>query len=95
VGRHAVASTTPTSPTSSSTYTATIAISGYRFVADELDALGHPTCERRVWRLCSQQRIWSTTTKKGRRSTGKEPGPAVHDDLVQRDFTAPAPDWCG
>ena len=22
---------------------------------------------------------------------GKRPGPAVHDDLVQRDFTAPAP----
>jgi transposase InsO family protein len=65
---------------------------GYRFIADELDALGHRTCERRVWRLCSQQRIWSTTTKKGRRSTGKQPGPAVHDDLVQRDFTAPAPD---
>ena len=23
---------------------------------------------------------------------GKSPGPAVHDDLVQRDFSAPAPD---
>jgi transposase InsO family protein len=65
---------------------------GYRFIADELDALGHQACERRVWRLCSQQRIWSTTTKKGRRSSAKQPGPAVHDDLVQRDFTAPAPD---
>jgi len=64
---------------------------GYRFIADELEAAGHRSCERRVWRLCSQQRIWSTTTKKGRRHH-KTPGPAVHDDLVQRDFTAPAPD---
>ena len=31
------------------------------------------------------------TTKKGRRAT-KTPGPAVHDDLVQRDFSAPGPD---
>jgi putative transposase len=64
---------------------------GYRFIADELEAVGHRSCERRVWRLCSQQRIWSTTTKNGRR-LHKAPGPAVHDDLVQRDFTAPAPD---
>lgn len=65
---------------------------GYRFIADELETLGQRSCERRVWRLCHAQRIWSTTTKKGRKSSGKTPGPAVHDDLVQRDFTAPAPD---
>ena len=65
---------------------------GYRFIADELEVQGRRSCERRVWRLCSQQRVWSTTTKKGRKSHGKTPGPAVHDDLVQRDFTAPAPD---
>ena len=64
---------------------------GYRFLTDELHAAGHQVSERRVWRLCRQQRVWSTTTKKGRRSSGKTPGPAVHDDLVQRDFTAPAP----
>jgi len=61
---------------------------GYRFIADELEALGQRSCERRVWRLCHAQRIWSTTTKKGRKSSGKTPGPAVHDDLVQRNFTA-------
>ena len=33
-------------------------------------------------------RVWSTTTKKGRRSSAKTPGPAVHDDLVRRNFTA-------
>lgn len=61
---------------------------GYRFIADELERAGQPTNERRVWRLCREQRIWSTTTKKGRRGAGKTPGPAVHDDLVRRNFTA-------
>jgi transposase InsO family protein len=61
---------------------------GYRFIADDLERAGQRTSEGRVWRLCRQQRIWSTTVKKGRRGTGKTPGPAVHDDLVQRNFTA-------
>jgi transposase InsO family protein len=65
---------------------------GYRFISDELEQAGHVASERRIWRLCSEHRIWSTTTKQGRRHSGKRPGPAVHDDLVQRDFTAPAPD---
>jgi putative transposase len=64
---------------------------GYRFIADELERAGHEAGESRVHRLCREHRIWSTTTKKGRRH-GKVPGPAVHDDLVQRDFSAPAPD---
>jgi hypothetical protein len=64
---------------------------GYRFLVDELRSAGHTTGERRGWRLCSQQRLWSTTTKKGRRGSGKTPGPAVHDDLVERKFTAIAP----
>jgi hypothetical protein len=61
---------------------------GFRFMADELDRAGEPTNERRVWRLCRENRVWSTTTKKGRRASAKTPGPAVHDDLVQRNFTA-------
>jgi transposase InsO family protein len=61
---------------------------GYRFIADELERAGRATNERRVWRLCRDHRVWSTTTKKGRRASGKTPGPAVHDDLVQRRFTA-------
>ena len=65
---------------------------GYRFISDELERAGHQASERRVWRLCSMHQIWSTTTKKGRRSSAKTPGPAVHDNLVRRDFTAPAPD---
>jgi putative transposase len=63
---------------------------GYRFIADELERGGHEVGEGRVHRLCREHKIWSTTTKKGRRTT-KTPGPAVHDDLVNRDFSAPAP----
>ena len=64
---------------------------GYRFLSDELVRAGITVGERRVWRLCSQQRLWSTTVRKGRRGSGKRPGPAVHDDHVQRNFTAPEP----
>ncbi len=62
---------------------------GYRFLADELERAGIDIGERRAWRLCSQQKLWSTTVRKGRR--GKRPGPAVNDDHVQRDFTAAEP----
>ena len=65
---------------------------GYRFLADELKDRGHRVGENRVHRICKEHRIWSTTTKKGRKVAGKTPGPAVSDDLVHRVFTAPAPD---
>lgn len=64
---------------------------GYRFLADELERGGITVGERRVWRLCSQQKIWSTTARRGRRGSGKRPGPAVFDDHVQRNFTATGP----
>lgn len=60
---------------------------GYRFITDELRAVGFQVGDNRVARLCFEHRIWSTTVRKGRRH-GKTSGPAVHDDLVQRDFTA-------
>lgn len=63
---------------------------GYRLIADELADLGFEASERRVWRLCSQQGIVSTTTRKKRGKAGKQ-GPPVHDDLVQRQFTTVAP----
>ncbi len=44
--------------------------------------------ENRVARLCSQQRIWSLHARK--RGLQRRPGPPVHDDLVERDFTATA-----
>lgn len=63
---------------------------GYRFIADELTAAGHVIGERRVWRLCSQQRLWSRFAKK--KGSGKKAGPPVHDDLVRREFAADGPD---
>jgi HTH-like domain len=63
---------------------------GYRFICDELDLEhGIRAGENRVSRLCSQQGIWSVTVR--RRGTPRRPGPAVHDDQVERDFTAVAP----
>jgi len=65
---------------------------GYRLLFDELETAGHELGERRVWRLCRDQRLWSTTCRKGRRNGKGRPGLAVHDDLVQRVFSADAPD---
>ena len=59
---------------------------GYRFIADELQAAGVSAGENRVARLCSQQGIWSLHSRK--RGLSRRPGPAVHDDLVERDFSA-------
>jgi len=59
---------------------------GSRFITDELARVGIRAGENRVARLCSQQRIWSVHAKK--RGYGRKVGPAVHDDLVARDFTA-------
>jgi transposase InsO family protein len=65
---------------------------GYRFLSDELDRAGQRAGERRVWRLCSQQQLWSTTTRQGRRGKAGRPGVAVHDDLLERQFSTTAPD---
>jgi putative transposase len=62
---------------------------GYRFIADELKQAGHRVGENRVWRLCSQQRLWSSFAKK--RGLNRKAGPPVHDDLVERNFTATRP----
>jgi putative transposase len=63
---------------------------GYRLIADDLKAAGHLVSENRIWRLCSAQRLWSVHSKK--RGLNRKPGPPVHDDLLQRDFTAIAAD---
>jgi len=69
---------------------------GYRFLADEARDAGQPMCRRTAWRICSENRWWSAFGKKRARS-GKKPGPPVHDDLVNRDFSAEAPNelWLG
>lgn len=61
---------------------------GYRFIADELHRADIDVGENRVHRLAREHRIHSSTVKKGRSS---KPGPAVHDDLVQRDFDVDEP----
>ena len=63
---------------------------GYRLLADEAREAGQQACDRTVWRICAANRWWSSfAAKKGR--NGKRPGPAVHDDLVERQFRANAP----
>ena len=59
---------------------------GYRYLVEEACAAGEPMAERTAWRICSEHRLWSVFGKK-RGKNGKV-GPPVHDDLVERDFTA-------
>ncbi|OKH61568.1 hypothetical protein EB74_19755, partial [Mycobacterium sp. SWH-M5] len=63
---------------------------GYRYLAEEAREAGEPMAERTAWRICSQSRLWSVFGKRKRGKNGKT-GPPVHDDLVERDFTAEAP----
>ena len=63
---------------------------GYRFISDEIESeSGIAVSERRVWRLCSEQRLWSVFSKK--HGVNRKAGPPVHEDLVQREFTASRP----
>jgi putative transposase len=62
---------------------------GYRFLAEEARQAGESMAERTAWRICADNRWWSVFGKK-RGKNGKV-GPPVHDDLVQRDFTAEEP----
>jgi putative transposase len=62
---------------------------GYRFLLDEAREAGESMAERTAWRICSELGWWSAFGKKRGRN-GKTPGPPVHDDLVQRNFTADA-----
>lgn len=63
---------------------------GYRFICDELEAeYGIVASENRVQRLCSAHGIASVLARK--RRGGLKPGPAVHDDLVRREFSSDAP----
>jgi putative transposase len=62
---------------------------GYRFLADEARDAGVAMADRTAWRICSSNGWWSVFGKK-KRGKGAKAGPPVHDDLVQRDFTADA-----
>jgi len=59
---------------------------GYRYLADEARDAGHDASERWVWRVWSSNGWWSAFGNK----RGKKPGPPVHDDLVQQNFSADA-----
>jgi putative transposase len=61
---------------------------GHRFICDELPARGVTAGVNRVARLCKQQKIWSVFAKK--KGLTRRAGPPVHDDLVQKVFTAGA-----
>jgi len=58
---------------------------GYRLLTDEFRSLGSRASENRVWRPCSMQAIFSVHSRK--RGLNRKPGPPVHDDLPERDFT--------
>ncbi|SCQ57615.1 ISMsm7, transposase orfB [Propionibacterium freudenreichii] len=62
---------------------------GYRVLADDIAELGYTLSERRVWRLCRIAGIQSVFTR--RKTRYKTAGAPVHDDLVQRQFTAEVP----
>ena len=70
---------------------------GYRFLVDEARDAGELMADRTAWRICSDNGWWCAFGKKKARGKGKRPGPPVHDDLVQRNFTADAPNqlWLG
>jgi transposase InsO family protein len=63
---------------------------GYRFLADEAADAGEAMAARTAWRICSTNGWFSRFGKK-KRGKGVKTGPPVHDDLVERDFTADAP----
>lgn len=62
---------------------------GYRFLRDELEHAGIVASRNRVHRLCKAHRIWSVHSK--RQGLTRRAGPPVHDDIVERDFTADGP----
>ena len=62
---------------------------GYRVLADDLAELGYELSERRVWRLCRVAGIQSVFAR--RKTRYKKAGAPVHDDLVNRQFSADGP----
>jgi hypothetical protein len=68
---------------------------GYRLVAGELRADSFVGSGRRVLRLCSQEGLFSLAYRRKCHEKQADPGPAVHDELVQREFNADASTRCG
>ena len=64
---------------------------GHRLLADEARDVGEAMSDRTAWKIASENGWWSAFGKKKARGKGRKVGPPVHDDLVQREFTADAP----
>jgi len=64
---------------------------GHRLLADEARSAGEAMADRTAWRICAENKWWSTFGKRRRRGKRARPGPPVHDDRVGRNFTANAP----
>src|SRR5699024_9320900 len=64
---------------------------GHRLLADEAKTCGQPMADRTAWRICHDNQWFSVFVRRKTRGTSVRPGSAVHDDLVQRDFTAQRP----
>lgn len=64
---------------------------GHRFLLDEARAAGEAMAERTAWRICRDNDWWSVFGKQRGRGKNGKAGPPVHDDRVQRDFTAAVP----
>lgn len=64
---------------------------GHRLLADEARDAGEAMSDRTAWKSTSANGWWSAFGKRNARGKGKKAGPPVHDDLVQREFVADAP----
>lgn len=58
---------------------------GYRFICDELVKQGLRVSERRVWRICSENQIFSTIVRKNKGKPTVVAAPSA-EDLLRRQF---------
>lgn len=62
---------------------------GYRLLCDQAAERGLVMSERTAWKLCNSVGIKAKIVRKGPKASKSLP--AIHDDLVQRNFTAVKP----
>lgn len=64
---------------------------GHRLLVDEAKVSREVMADRTAWRICHDNQWFSVFGKQKARGSSTRSGPAVHDDLVQRDFSAERP----
>lgn len=64
---------------------------GFRFLTDQARDVGEVMTERTAWWICSANGWCPPFCKKPRWGRGIRVGPPFHDDFVERNFTAEAP----